>query len=169
MIKKINSFAILIVLSLSLFPLKALAFCPICVVSTGFLAGLFRWLGVDDSILGIWLGAFATSLAIILNNYLLKKQKRFVFQSFLILFGFYLLTILGLYWTGDLTFGNSIFGVNKIIFGIIAGNILLFFSPLLDKFLRKQNQGKIFVSHQKVIIAVGILLTFSLIFYLITK
>lgn len=155
--------------ALLFFPLKALAFCPMCVIATGALTGLFRWLGVDDAIIGLWLGSFITSLAIVLNNFLVKKQIKIKFQLFWVFLGLYGLIFLGLYWGGVFISYNQILGINKIIFGIMAGNLLLLSAAYFDRFLRKRNQGKILISHQKVIIAIGLLLIFSLIFYFIIK
>lgn len=36
---------------------KAQAVCPVCTVAVGTGVGLSRWLGVDDTITGLWLGA----------------------------------------------------------------------------------------------------------------
>ena len=87
----------------------------------------------------------------------------------MILSVFYGMVIFFLYRFGGLTSYNKIFGVDKIFLGIIIGSLLLLSASYLDKFLRKQNQGKMFVSHQKMIVAVGLLIIFSLIFYLIIQ
>lgn len=150
-------------------PTKALAFCPMCVVATGTFLGIFRWLGVDDTIIGLWLGGFILSISMVFNNFLIRKGKRIRFQLFLTLFIFYGLVALSLYKFGGLSPYNKIFGIDKIVFGIILGSLLLLLAPYLDKFLRKQNQGKIFISHQKVLIAVVLLIIFSFILYLIFK
>ncbi|MDP3093884.1 MAG: hypothetical protein Q8N16_03930 [bacterium] len=154
---------------LSFLPVKALAFCPLCVVATGTFLGIFRWLGVDDTIIGLWLGGFILSVSMVLNNFLIRKGKRIKFQLFLILFTFYGLAVLSLYRFGGLSPYNKIFGIDKMFFGIILGNLLLSASPYLDKFLRKQNQGKIYISHQKVLVALALLITFSFILYFILK
>ena len=150
-------------------PIKVLAFCPLCVVATGAFTGFFRWLGVDDTIIGLWLGGFILSISMVFNNFLIKKGKKTRFQFFLILLVFYGLAILFLYQFGALSPYNKIFGIDKISFGIILGSLLLLFTPYLDRFLRKQNQGKIFISHQKVLVAVVLLIIFSFILYLILK
>ncbi len=151
------------------FPIKALAFCPLCVVATGAFTGFLRWLGVDDTIIGLWFGGFILSASIAFNNFLVKKGKITRFQLFLILLVFYGLAALSLYKFGALSPYNKIFGIDKIFFGIILGSLLLLLAPYLDKFLRKLNQGKIFISHQKVLIAIGLLLIISLIFYFSIK
>lgn len=150
-------------------PIKALAFCPMCIIATGTFLGIFRWLGVDDTIIGLWLGGFILSISMVLNNFLIKRGKKIKFQLFLILLVFYGLAILFLYQFGGLNPYNKIFGIDKIIFGIILGSLLLLLVPYLDKFLRKLNQGKIFISHQKVLIAIGLLLIISFILYFSIK
>ncbi len=154
-----------LVSALIFLPIKALAFCPLCVVATGAFAALFRWLGVDDTIIGLWLGGFILSASIMFNNFLIKKGKRIRFQPLLVFSVFYGFTALSLYQFGALTLYNKFFGVDKIFIGIILGSLLLSLSPVLNRFLRKQNQGKIFVSHQKVLIAIGLLLIASSILY----
>lgn len=150
---------------LSFLPIKALAFCPVCVVATGTFLGIFRWLGVDDTIIGLWLGGFILSISMVLNNILIRRGKKIKFQLFLILFIFYGFTVLFLYKFGGLSPYNKILGIDKIFFGTIFGSLLLSASPLLDKFLRNRNQGKIFISHQKMLIAIGLLIAFSLSLY----
>jgi len=150
-------------------PIKALAFCPLCVVATGALAGFFRWLGVDDTIIGLWLGGFILSASMVFNNFLIRKGKRIRFQLFLILFVFYGPAVLFLEQFGVLSSYNKIFGIDKIFFGVIFGSLLLLLAPYLDKILRKQKQGKIFISHQRVVIAIGLLLIISLILYFSIK
>ena len=63
-------------------PIKASAFCPVCIVATGSLMGIFRWLGVDDAIVGLWLGGFILSVSMVFNNFLIKKEKKIKFQLF---------------------------------------------------------------------------------------
>lgn len=160
---------VLPVLTLLSLPLKAFAFCPLCIVATGAFTGLFRWLGVDDTIVGLWLGGFTLSSVVLINNFLKKWNKRIPLQLFVVALFSYLMVFFLLLWSKSFNAYNTILGINKIIFGIILGSILLIISPYLDKFLRKQNQGKIYLSHQKVLIAIGLLLIFSLSFYFITK
>ena len=150
-------------------PIKALAFCPVCVVATGTFLGIFRWLGVDDMIIGLWLGGFILSISMVFNNFLIRRGKKIKFQLFLILFIFYGLTALFLYKLGGLSPYNKILGIDKIFFGTILGSLLLLFTPYLDRFLRKRNQGKIFISHQKVLVTLVLLITFSFILYFILK
>ena len=45
-----------------LFAKKALAVCPICTVAAATGIGFSRWLGIDDTITGLWIGGLTVSL-----------------------------------------------------------------------------------------------------------
>ncbi len=155
--------------ALTLAPAKALAFCPLCVVATGAFTGVFRWLGVDDAIIGLWLGGFTLSISMLFNNFLIKRGKKIKFQLPLVLLLFYGFTVLSLVWLNVPSPYNKIFGFDKIFFGLLLGSLLLCLAPYLDRFLRKQNHGNKFISHQKVLAALGLLIIFSLILYFLLK
>ena len=40
---------------------KALALCPVCAIAVGAGIGVSRWLGVDDTITGVWVGGLIVS------------------------------------------------------------------------------------------------------------
>ncbi len=166
---KLKIFFIFLLSSFLFSSLEAFAFCPFCVVTTGAATGFFRWLGFDDTIIGLWIGSFIFSLAVFFNDFLKKKIKNYRAPAFLMICIFYLLNILILSCLGALTLCNEILGVNKIIFGTIIGGIVFFFASFVDKFLKKQNQGKVFISYQKVLLVIGLLLIVSLFFYLVFK
>ncbi len=146
-------------------PSIAAAFCPLCVIATGAGVGLARWLGIDDIIIGLWLGGFSLSLSLFLNNLLVKMGRRIRFQSVLIFLAFTGLNFFLLYFGGFFGISSKIFGINKLVFGFALGTLLLLLVPRIDKFLRKLNDGKIFISHQKMLTAIILLLIFSLVFY----
>ncbi len=150
-------------------PQRVSAFCPLCMIATGAISGVFRWLGIDDAILGIWLGGFTLSTTILFNNFLIRKNKRFPLQFPLFVVISYSLMVLTLFWSRSVAPYNNIFGVNKIFVGMLFGSLLLMIAPILDKLLRRLNQGKILVSHQKVLVALILLFLCSLIFYSVIK
>ena len=86
---------ILIILSQSV-----LAHCPLCTAAAGVGIGVARWIGVDDSIVGLFLGAFIVSMGLWFNNLLKKRKANIPFQGFLIVFASFLLTIIPLYLAG---------------------------------------------------------------------
>ena len=67
----------LILNSYFLLPRVALAHCPLCVAGAAAGITLTRWVGVDDSITGIWIGALLGAMAFWLSNLLGRKNKIF--------------------------------------------------------------------------------------------
>lgn len=148
----------------------AKAVCPICVVTVGAGVGLFRWLGVDDTISGLWVGALIVAIIMWTLVWLKKKGWDFKFSSFVITVAYYVLIIWPLYsWDIMGHPFNKVFGIDKLLFGIISGSILFLFSNWLNLSLKKKNQGKVYFPYQKVVIPVAVVLVFSLIFYIIIK
>jgi len=147
-------------------PLSALAFCPVCVVATGVLTGAFRWLGVDDLIIGLWLGGFIFSTSVMAGNYLRLKIKRPSIYPVAAAVALYGLTIILFYSGGVLSAPyNRIFGISRIIIGFIGGSLLLLLTVYLNKILKRMNNGENFVSHQKMLLGIFLLLFFSLVAY----
>lgn len=155
-------------LAFSALPQRAWAFCPLCVAGTGAGMGIFRWLGLDDTIIGLWLGGFILSTSVWLNNYLAGKGIKTKLQLPIIAAGFYLLNFVFLSRFDFLNYPyNKLWGVNKLILGTVFGSLALAAAFYADKFLRRKNKGKVFVSFQKLIIPVSLLVSLSLIFHFI--
>ncbi len=157
---------IIFILSLLLlWPIKTFAFCPLCAIATGFAVGLFRWLGVDDIIVGLWLGAFGLSMALLFSNFLVKKgaNKKISLPAAITLV--FASLLISLYLGGFLRIANKIFGIEKIIFGMVIGSILLLLASPLNNLIKKINKDVVFISHQKVIAALALLIISSIIFY----
>lgn len=160
-------------LFLSLFLLlagSAKAVCPVCVVAVGAGVGLCRWLGIDDTISGLWIGAMLAAMSLLTIYWIRKKNWRFRFYKTIIFAAYYILTIWPL-----LSFNimghplNKLWGIDKILLGIVTGTAIFLFSVFLDGNLKNKNNGKAYFPYQKVIIPVVLLTIFSLIFYIIIK
>lgn len=148
----------------------ALAFCPVCTIAVGAGVGLSRWLGVDDTITGIWIGALAVSLISWTINWLNQKNIHFKFRRIVIIFCYYLIIISPLYLTDILGHPlNQIWGMDKLLLGIILGSLAFLIGILCYYQLKKKNEGRIFFPFQKVVIPVLPLILFSIIFYYLTK
>lgn len=134
-------------------PAQALAVCPVCTVAVGAGLGITRWLGIDDTVAGLWIGGLFLSSALWLVNWLKTKDWNLLKKDWLIGFLFYALLILSLYLfgiTGDPA--NTIFGIDKIIFGIVIGTLIFAGSVKADQYLRSINEGQVFIYYQKVIL-----------------
>lgn len=150
------------------FALKTWAFCPLCIATTGVGIELLRYLGVDDSIVGIWLGAFSLSVVIWLSGITSKKIRNGILRFIIFFVLIYGSNIWLVEWMGFFKNQfNTIFGVNKIILGTVTGSVIVAVSFFVDKYIRSKNNGKVLIYYQKLIIPVSLLLVSSAIFYII--
>jgi hypothetical protein len=140
--------------------------CPVCVVAIGAGLGLSRWLGIDDVVSSIWIGAFLVGLISWTLSYMKKKGWSFRDDGIVITLAYILFTYIPLYYAGIVGHPqNQIFGLDKIIFGSIVGVVVSFSGYLLHYYLKKTNNGKSFFPYQRVIVPVVTLLAASMIFY----
>lgn len=149
-----------------LIPLTAKAVCPICTVAVCASVGLSRYLGIDDTITGLWIGGLAVSIIVWTIDWLNKKNVRFLFRQPLIVIFYYVIIIWPLYqfdFAGHPA--NKLWGIDKIILGIIVGSIGFIIGTVLHQYLKRKNNGRAYFPFQKVLMPVGVLAILSLIFY----
>jgi len=163
---KIFLFALLTILIFDL--QKTFAVCPICTVAIGTGVGFTRYIGIDDTITGLWIGGFIVSSGLWLASFLKNKKIKIPYIEILSVILMTAFTIIALYLSKFIGVAhNKIFGVEKIVFGIAIGMIIFFFSTKTDAYLRQKNNGKVIIYYQKVIIPVLFLTLTSFLFYLI--
>ncbi|MFZ2192669.1 MAG: hypothetical protein WAV31_00300 [Candidatus Moraniibacteriota bacterium] len=155
---------------LSLMPIfSAQAFCPVCVVAVGAGLELSNYLGIDDTVTGLWIGALLVSLSMWTIEYLAKKKINFFGKRTIIFGSFYFLTVAPLYWKNLIGQPmHSFWGIDKLVLGMIIGSILFFFGGILSFKLKQRNGGKVYFPFQKVIIPLVILFIASGLFYYLT-
>jgi hypothetical protein len=166
-----NLWAYLIsLLAISFMPALSWAFCPVCVVAVGAGLGLARWLGVDDTVTGIWIGAFLIAIVGWFITWLKNKKWTFPYFGPIILIATYALTLIPLYYRDIIGHPkHTIFGIDKLIFSIALGSIALVASELLYKWLKKRNNNKPYFPYQKIVMPIVFLAILSVIFYFVTK
>lgn len=145
--------------------------CPVCTVTVIAGLGISRFFGIDDLITSIWIGAFILSFTFVMIDWIIKKWPKSQATRFTvpIVALMYLLVILPLKWNGSIGItGNSLWGVDKIILGILAGSVVFLIGAWADKYERKI-KGKILFPFQKVVFPVLGLIITSTIFYFLIK
>lgn len=148
----------------------AKAVCPVCVVAVGAGLGFSRWLGVDDVVSSIWIGAILVAVSLWTITALRKRNWGFRFDALIVFLAYYLLTFVPLYYAQIAWHPlNQIWGTDKIIFGATLGSVLFWLATELSLYLKKKNNGKVYFPYQKVVVPVVFLIITSLIFYFITK
>ncbi|MDP2709192.1 MAG: hypothetical protein Q8O93_04045 [bacterium] len=152
-----------------LLPLTAAKAVPICLVCTAAVSagvGFSRWLGVDDTITGLWIGALAISVSLLTINWLAKKNIKFFGRQPLIFIIYYGAIIWPLYYYGLAGHPlNKLWGVDKLALGITLGTIGFAAGAIFNEYLKKRNGGKVYFPFQKVVVPVSWLAFISLIFY----
>jgi hypothetical protein len=168
-------FIFFFLLSSFFFSRPALAVCPVCIVAVAGGIELSRYLGVDDSITGLWIGSLTVSLIFWTIGWLNKKNIRFKGRKILITIGYYALTILPLYFLKIIhlrppryeTFCGC--GIDKITVGIASGSIAFLAAVLLYEYLKKKNNGRAHFPFEKIVLPILPLIILSFVFYYLTK
>lgn len=152
-------------------PSTVYAICPVCTIAVGAGLGLSRYFGIDDTISGLWVGGLILSTSLWTADWLHKKGLKIKIQvlNFASAAIFYMITIIPLYFANIIGHPfNTIYGIDKLLFGTIVGSTLFLLALRLDKMARKI-YGKQFFVYQKVIFPVSALIFMSLIFYIAIK
>lgn len=151
-----------------IFAKKALAICPICTIAVGAGIGFSRWLGIGDAITGLWIGGLVVSMIFWTESWLDKKNIRFKGRVFADTLAYFALTIIPLYYSGII--GNPLntlcfCGLDKLLFGIIAGSVSFWFGASWYFYLKEKNSGRAHFPFQKVAMPIAPLLILSMIYY----
>lgn len=151
-------------------PTRVLAICPVCTVAIAGGLGLSRWLKVDDTVSGIWIGALIVSSIYWTFNYLNRKKIFFGGRDFSLSLIYFAAVIVPLYRSEIIGHPlNQLWGLDKLILGIILGSFIFIFAVSLYKWLKRINHGRAHFLFEKIVIPVFSLGIISLIFYFITK
>lgn len=169
MIMRFVFFFLTLFLSFFVFSKPVLAVCPVCTVAVGAGLGISRWLGIDDTVVGVWIGGLILSSGFWLSDFIGKKGIKIRHLDFISTFLMFVFVIPPLYWSHFIEInGNTFWGVDKILLGILFGSFVFLLGVWLDGWLRTKNNGKVFIYYQKVIVPVFLLTLTSFIFYLLT-
>jgi len=151
---------------------QALAVCPICTIAVASGVGFSRWIGIDDTITGLWVGGLIVSMITWTESWLEKKNIRFKGRIFVDILAYYLMVIIPLYYSKII--GNPLntfcaCGLDKLLFGIIIGSIGFWFGASWYFYLKEKNNGHAYFPFQKVVMPISPIIILSIIFYFLTK
>ena len=148
----------------------AKAVCPVCTVAVIGGIGLSRWLGIDDSVTGLWIGGLTVSMIMWTIDWMDRKNYKFKGRKIIITIGYYLLIVVPLFFTNIIGHPlNKLWGIDKLLLGIIMGSIFFFIGALLYPYLKKKNGDKAYFPYQKVVMPIAPLIILSVIFYFLTR
>lgn len=153
--------------------LPAQAICPVCIVAVGAGLGLSEYLGIDDTIAGVWIGGLLIALSAWTITYCEKKKWLKNYRRWrdpLIVIAYYLMVVWPLYarnFIGNPF--NRLFGLDKLAFGIAGGSLIFALSAWQYEVMKKKNNGRAHFPFEKVVWPVGSLIILSIIFYFLTR
>ena len=114
------------------------------------------------------------------NNLLKKRKVNIPSQGFLIVFASFLFTVVPLYLTGIIRnfeivkslpelsmLGLGVFGIDKLLLGIIVGILAVGASFSLSEYIKKKN-GKVLLPYQGILFMIITILILSEVFLIIT-
>lgn len=170
MSKKITKALTLAAIILTLATFSARAFCPVCTIAIAAGLGLSRWLGVDDLITGTWLGALILAGLLWYHNSLVRKNKT---TKQILIRDIIMLVLVGVFGIWPLYYFKligdplrKIWGIDKLLVGMVMGLAVFGLALLIDKLLRIKKAGKALFPYQKVIIPITLLVITSCLLYL---
>lgn len=149
------------------------AHCPLCAAATAGGVAATRLLGVDDSVVGTFIGGFAVSTGLWFNNWLVKKGKGVQFvplQQAISVIASVVLTMLTLYMAGLLGSSDPSFvmlGVDKLLVGLIAGSAVTVSAFAVHKGIRAV-RGRSLVPYQGIALTLAVLAVTGMVFYVVT-
>lgn len=165
------SLSFLILLSSFLIPPSAEAHCPLCVAGAAAGVTLTRWVGIDDSITGVWIAALLGAMSFWFYSWLLSKKiervekYKLIVKPFVYLLTFSL-TIWSFYKFQLIIRMTQIFGFDKLTFGMLTGGILFYLVDATDNALIRR-VGKVYFPYQRVVFSLGAMVVLSLIVYIL--
>ncbi|MCJ7805757.1 hypothetical protein MUP46_03915 [Patescibacteria group bacterium] len=167
-LKVLSVFSLYSVLSI-LFPSVTYAVCPVCTVAVVAGLGLSRWLGVDDTVSGIWIGGVILSTSFLFASWLKKKNITFPYLTVISAAIMYAIVLLPLQFAKIIGHPlNTLWGVDKLILGTLIGSVVFLTAVFADRKVREIKGKQLFI-FQRVIFPVGALAIMSLVFYFVTR
>lgn len=153
-----------------LFPSIVSAHCPLCVAGAAFGITLTRWVGVDDSISGVWIAALLGAISFWTYSLVSKKislsaSKKAILKPliYVLIFG---LTLWSFYKFQLVIRMSQLMGLDKLTFGMLTGGALFYLVDILDNFVIKK-EGKVFFPYQRIVVSLGSMATLSLVIYIL--
>lgn len=153
------------------------AHCPLCTAAVGAAAVSAKYYGLDASIIGLLIGAFAISTGLWIG--LKIKKEYFKFQLPIIILSSFLLTVLPLlavssdsFYFPILLFGssgsflNKVYWIDKMLFGSVIGALITLLAYYIHVYIKKI-KGRVLFPFQGIAITIALLLISSLSLYFI--
>lgn len=143
------------------------AHCPLCTGATIMGVAIAERYGIDSAITGLWVGAFVISTTLWLDRVLKKKGIEYSGQSIILSFVAMALTVVPFYFAGIFANPVKILGIDRLLFGMLAGSAITFAGTELSQWIR-QVRGKVLFPFQTMLVVLALIsFTSAMFWYLI--
>lgn len=151
-----------------LFPGTIHAHCPLCVAGTAFGITLTRYLGVDDSVTGIWIGALLGAMSFWGYTALVKNLKKgpMVWLKPTLYLAIFASTLWSFYKFNLVIRMEKMWGLDKLTFGILVGGVAFYLVEIVNNLIMKKN-GKSLFPYQRVVFSLGMVALLSIVDYIL--
>ncbi len=140
--------------------------CAVCTIAVGASLEIARKLGVDDSVVGVWAGAFLVLLGYWTIKWFDKKNWHFKGRDLIILI--VSVAMIGFMYLSKLTYHAEVIGIfylDPFLFSTISGAITLVLSSDFYQWMKRKNGGHAHFPFEKVFVPVAALFLLSAYFY----
>ena len=140
--------------------------CAVCTIAVGASLEIARKLGVDDSVVGVWAGAFLVLLGYWTIKWFDKKKWYFKGRDFIVLV--LSVAMIGFMYINKLEYHAEVIGflyLDPFLFSTIAGAVVLVLSSNFYQWMKKKNGGHAHFPFEKVFVPVASLILLSVYFY----
>ncbi len=142
--------------------------CPVCIITVG--GGLFiaKKLGIDDLLTALWISGLNTAISFWFVSFI--KKPKFLKNPLIWTAIMFASTLFYFASTKQMFHKNNTFlHIDKVLVGLVVGMLVWLLGIILDKLIRKHNNGKVLFFYQKVIVPLAILLATTGLFAVLIK
>ena len=136
--------------------------CAVCTVAVAASLEIAHYLGVDDSVVGVWAGAFLALLGYWMIVWFERKKWRFAGRDFLLIT--LSVAMIGFMYVSKLEYNPQpilVFFLDPFLFSVILGALTLILSNHFYQWMKKKNGGHAHFPFEKVVLPVVILFLLS--------
>lgn len=140
--------------------------CAVCTVAVAASLEIARYLGVDDSVVGVWSGAFLVLLGYWMIVWFDKKGWNFRGRDFILIA--LSVSMIGFMYYNHLVYDPEpilVFFLDPFLFSVLLGAAALILSNRLYQWMKARNGGHAHFPFEKVAVPVLALLILSIYFY----
>ena len=138
--------------------------CIVCTVAIGTTLSIARKLGVDDNVIGLWLGAILVLFGYWSIWWFNKKNWHFYARDPLLMLASF--SLIGGIYIKDLTYTPQVIAyvlyLDPFLFTGIIGAFIYIFSQKFYAFLKEKNGGHAHFPFEKVVLPLGLLVLTSI-------